>query len=263
MINPGLTRRRLLSLLPAGGLAACAAQPAPTSTQPRAVFRSAARYERVYKIQPGDQIQVTVFHMPELSTTTVVRPDGNASLPLLQDVKLGGLAVPDAAKNIEKLYAPRVNRPDVQLNLLSLRPPSVYVLGEVPRPGPVALREAPTMATALAAAGGTTRTASLEAVALVRLEDDGTLTGTVITPADFGETAFYQATAAVPLQAGDLVIVPESGRSQFVRFIQDYINTPLSAPQSALTVANQFQTLRLISNYIGISTQTLGVSVTK
>jgi polysaccharide export outer membrane protein len=243
--------RRGAALLVLLTLAGCAAQPAPTSVVPQEVYRSSARYEREYVIQPGDQIQVTVFHVPELATTATVRPDGYVSLPIVKDVKLAGLAVPAADRELERLYAPRIVKPDVTVAIASPRPPQVYVLGEVARAGPVALRDAPTLALALASAGGTTRTASLEAVALVRLENDGHLTGTVITPEEAGETAFYQAGAATLLQAGDIVVVPESGRSQFVRFVQDYINTPLTAVANALTPYTQYETIKLVDKVAG------------
>ena len=33
---------------------------------------------------------------------------------------------------------------------------------------------------------------------------------------------------STPIRGGDVIIVPESGRSKFARFVQDFISTPLS-----------------------------------
>jgi polysaccharide export outer membrane protein len=228
----------------------CAAEPAPTTEVSPEVFRSSARYQREYVLQPGDQIQVSVFHAPELATTTVVRPDGYVSLPILKDVKLAGLIVPDADRLLERLYSQRMVKPDVTVAVMTPRQAQVYVLGEVARPGPVALRDASTLSLALANAGGVTRTASLEAVAVVRLEDDGHLTGTVMPTAQSGETAFYQVGATTLLRSGDLVIVPESGRSQFVRFIQDYVNTPANAVTNVLAPYTQYEDVSVLEQIV-------------
>lgn len=232
----------LLALL----LAACAAEPSPPVTLAPEVYRSAQRYVRQYLIQPGDQLEVTVRRAPELTRTVIVRPDGFISLPILRDVTAAGLSVPDLNAALEQAFAQRLNEPEVSVNVLNPRQASVFVLGDVPRPGPVPARDAPTLAIALAAVGGTLRTGSFDNIAIIRLEDDGTLTGTMVPRRNYGETSFYMAMAATPVRAGDLVIVPESGRSQFTRFIADFVNTPLSGVNQVLSPYFQFQTLRLV-----------------
>jgi polysaccharide export outer membrane protein len=228
-------------------LASCAAEPpAPIQLSPE-VVRSSERFTREYVVQPGDQLQVTIFHAPELTSSVTVRPDGYVSLPLVKDVRLAGLSVPDADQELQKLYAARLNNPDVTVSVLNPPQASVYVFGDVPHPGPVPAREAPTLAVALAAAGGTLRTASMDNVAVIRLEDDGVLAGYIISRKNNGETAFYMAMAATPLKTNDIVVVPESGRSQFVRFIQDFINTPLTGVNQIISPIFEYQTIRLVA----------------
>jgi polysaccharide export outer membrane protein len=227
-------------------LASCAAKPGPPLALQPEIVHSRERFSREYVLQPGDQLQLTVFHVPELAQTMIVRPDGYVSVPILKDVKVAGLTVPEVDQDLERRFATRLVAPDVTVSVLNPRQASVYVLGEVGRPGPVPVRDAPTVADALANAGGVTRTAALDNVAVVRLEDDGYLTGTIIPRANSGETAFYTALASVPLKTGDMVVVPESGRSQFVRFITDYINTPLTGINQAMQPYLQYETLKLI-----------------
>lgn len=237
-----LGRRTVLPLL----LASCSADPAPPTTMPAAVVKSSQRYTREYVLQPGDQIEITVFQVPDLSKTVTVRPDGFISLPILKDVRVGDLTVPDLNKELTRLYSERLVKPDVTVNVLNPRAASVFVLGEVQRPGPVPIRDAPTAAYAIAASGGATRTASLDKVAVIRLGSDGVLTGTVIERNYSGDAAFYMALSGMALESGDLVVVPESGRSQFVRFVQDFVNTPLTGVNQALTPYYQFRLLSLI-----------------
>ena len=228
-------------------LASCAAEPsAPIQLSPE-VVRSSERFTREYVVQPGDHLQVTIFHAPELTSSVTVRPDGYVSLPLVKDVRLAGLSVPDADQKLHKLYAVRLNNPDVTVSVLNPPQASVYIFGDVPHPGPVPAREAPTLAVALAAAGGTLRTASMDNVAVIRLENDGVLTGYIISRKNNGETSFYMAMAATPLKTNDIVVVPESGRSQFVRFIQDFINTPLTGVNQIISPIFEYQTIRLVA----------------
>ena len=238
--------RRLSLLLPLL-LAACAAEPSAAVRLEPQVIRSTQRYTREYVLQPGDQIEVTVFHVPELTRQVTLRPDGFVSLPILKDVKLAGLSVPEANQELTRRFGDRLNEPDVTVNVLNPKQASVYVLGEVPKPGPVPIRDAPTLAMALAAAGGTLRSGSFDNVAIIRVEGDGILTGYIIPRKNYGETSFYMAMAATPMKTGDLVVVPESGRSQFVRFVQDFINTPLTGVNQTLTPYFQFETLRLVN----------------
>lgn len=71
-----------------------------------------------------------------------VRPDGFISLPLIGDIQLGGLTVPQASAAIlEKYKAVGVLDIDVTVVLLEVKAPLAYVMGAVLRPGPVVVQE--------------------------------------------------------------------------------------------------------------------------
>jgi polysaccharide export outer membrane protein len=186
-----------------------------------------------------------VFHVPEYTRTVTIRADGYISLPVLGDVQLAGLSVPEADRMLAQRLSARLVDPEVTVNVLNPRPAAVFVLGEVQRPGPVPLRDAPTAALALANNGGILHSAAFDSVAVIHLDTDGTLVGTLINRPQGGETAFYMALSNMKLANGDLVVVPESARSQSVRFIQDFVTTPLSGVNSVLT---PYIELRLLTN---------------
>jgi polysaccharide export outer membrane protein len=226
-------------------LASCAATPPdPIELQPK-IVKSLQQYTKEYVLQPGDQIEVSVYRVPELSKTVIVRPDGYISLPVLKDVKVSGMTVPAVNDLLTQRLAERLVNPDVTVTVANPRAAAVYVMGEVPHPGPVPIRDAPTAALAIASSGGVVRSAALDNVAVIRLTDDGHLTGYVIERPHSGETAFYMAMSTMALEAGDIVVVPESGRSQFVRFVQDYVNTPLTGVNQAVSPYFEFRVIQL------------------
>jgi polysaccharide export outer membrane protein len=214
-----------------------------TPLQPE-VLRSLQRYNTEYVLAPGDQLDVQVFRVPDLSKTVTVRPDGYVTLPSLKDVQVAGLSVPQATEKLTALYAARLVAPDVTVTVANPREASVFVLGEVARPGPVAFRTAPTAAMALAESGGVVRSASMKGVAVVRLDKDGYLTARVVERGRGGKAGFYASLQQIVLQPNDMIIVPESGRSQFTRFVQDFINTPLGGVNQVLSPYFQFRVLR-------------------
>ncbi len=248
MAAKALTRRRLGAVATALPLAATSCNSPATFRKEVStdVVRSLNRYTREYILQPGDQIEVSVFRVPEASRTVTIRSDGHISLPIIREIRAAGQTVPAFTADLERGYATRLIDPDVSVNVLNPRDASVYVLGEVAKPGPVPFRTVATAAQAIATAGGITRTGSQSRVGLVRLDDDGFLVGRAVDFSGVGDTAFFAALQQMILQPGDLIIVPESGRSEFVRAINDFVTTPLGALNLILAPYYQFKLLSLV-----------------
>jgi polysaccharide biosynthesis/export protein len=219
---------------------------APLALKPE-IVKSMERYSKDYVLAPGDQIEVLIYHVPELSRTVTVRPDGYVSLPTLKEVKAAGMTVAELDADLTKRFADRLVNPDVTVTVANPRAANVFVVGEVNKPGPLPARETPSVAIALASSGGVTKAAAKGSVAVIRLTEDGYLTGFVIDNQNSGDSAFYMAMSNMLLQPGDLVVVPESARAQFVRFIQDYVNTPLTGINQLLSPYFQYKILSKVS----------------
>ena len=224
-----MSRQLLLAFLCAAA-AGCAAAPSGPVSLPVApeVYSSQLRYQQVYVVAPGDQLEITVANVPEVSKTLIVRPDGFVSLPKVGELHVSGLSVPEAREAIRARFAERLVEPDVSLNIANPRDETAFVLGEVGRPNAVPLRQAHTVAEAVALVGGPTRAASLKGVALVRLDGSGHIVATMLDNGGGGSTGAWLRMQSTPIRGGDVIIVPESGRSKFARFVQDFISTPLS-----------------------------------
>lgn len=212
------------------------------------VVESAQRYRKEYILAAGDVIDVVVGRTPEVSRTCMIRPDGYISLPILDDVKAAGRTVSELDAALTELLSKRLVEPEVAVIATVVRQPMVYVYGEVGAPQPVALRDATTAAQAIAHAGGLTYSSARNSVAIIRLTEEGRLRAYTITTDVHGQPAPYMALQAMLLQPDDLIVVPESDRSQMVRFIEDYINTPLGGINSLLTPYFQFRLIEEVSN---------------
>ncbi len=168
--------RTLASLLMLAVLSACASgggtlAPPPDPTQ------SAVED---YLIGVDDIVQVTVWRNPELGITAPVRPDGKISVPLIGDVRAGGLTPSAVAADIQEKLADFVRTPQVAVILTELRSHEylsrIRVTGAVRQPVSIPYRQGMTVLDAVLAAGGTTEFAASDRAALYRKNGDDTTT---------------------------------------------------------------------------------------
>src|SRR5277367_2144872 len=89
-----------------------------------------------YILQPNDYLQVTVFQENDLTTSTRISPTGNIVMPLIGNVKVGGLKVVDADNLIcKQLMDGYLTNPQVTITMISFAPRRYSVLGQVQKPG--------------------------------------------------------------------------------------------------------------------------------
>jgi protein involved in polysaccharide export with SLBB domain len=212
-----------------------------------AVLKSALRFQKEYLLVPGDQIEVAVRRAPEVSRTVVIRSDGNISLPLLQDVHAAGSAPRELAADLRRRFAARLVDPEVAVIPTQVRPMMVYVVGDVNSPAAVPFRDAPTAMQAISLAGGLKRSGSAGDVTIIRLGQDGYLRAMMVTPDIGGQPGPYMALRATPLQPDDVVFIPESGRSQVARFLDDFVTRPLGAIAGALGIYVNFRLIEKLN----------------
>lgn len=163
------------SLLAAGGLcgtlAGCASTPV---TSNRASDNAVGgRYSGPqYRIGAEDVLHVAVWENPQLTLDVVVRPDGNISFPLVQDVQAEGLTAVELAKLLHQKLLAYVKEPQVSVIVTQVNAPKIFVIGSVARPGAYPLRSDTSVLQALSLAGGFTQFASPRSIKLVRKVGD-------------------------------------------------------------------------------------------
>ena len=123
-----------------------------------------------YVIGPQDVLDISVWKEPEVSRVVPVRPDGNISLPLLNDVQAAGLTPAQLAAQITNSLKKYVTSPQVTVIVTTINSQRVYILGEVTRPGAFPMLPRMTVLQALSSAGGFTQFAKTKSIFIRRME---------------------------------------------------------------------------------------------
>ena len=121
-----------------------------------------------YRLQPGDELLVTIQDVAQADRSYIIDSSGTISLPLLQEVKVAGLSVREVEDRIAEGFRARelLKNPIISVQPGALRP--FYVIGEVNSPGEINYRQGMTVLSAISAAGGYTYRAQEGQVEVVR-----------------------------------------------------------------------------------------------
>jgi polysaccharide biosynthesis/export protein len=159
----------------------------------------------IYRLGPGDSVYVNVLRFPDLSFQGTIDQQGNMVIPLAGALSFQGLTVEQAREQIRVKLDRYVINPQVDVILIAQRPVQVTVAGEVVKPGFYPL-QAPQLATALVAAGGTTGLADLRSVRIRRTLENGSVLEQDVDL--FSPLRDSQSIPDVRLADGDTVIIP-------------------------------------------------------
>ncbi len=154
-------------------------------------------------IQPGDLLDVRVLGQDQLSAKVRVRPDGQVTLPFLNDLQAAGQTPKALGEIIEKRLKEYVNTPVVTVGVESAAPTPVSVLGEVAKPGKFPFEPGLTVLDALALAGGLTEYGHKDRVYVLRGQPEPTRVRFDVRRLMRGEGRGL----AFTLEPGDVVVV--------------------------------------------------------
>jgi polysaccharide export outer membrane protein len=130
---------------------------------------SAADYQ--YRLGSGDQVQITTFGEPTLSGAFPVSGTGMVSIPLVGEVRAGGLTTVEFAQAVEAaLRDGFLKDPKVSVDVTNYRP--FYILGEVTKPGEYPYTNGLTVLNAVATANGFTYRADTHHVFIKRANEN-------------------------------------------------------------------------------------------
>jgi polysaccharide export outer membrane protein len=156
-----------------------------------------------YVIGVEDELQISVWREPELSTVVVIRPDGMITLPLINDVKAVGLKTEELQNLLVEKLKNYVNEPQVTVIVRAIHSRKVYLIGQVGHQGTFPINGDMTMLELLAAAGGVGTFAKADSIYVLREQN-----GKKIRVPFHYKKAVEGKSENLVLQPGDVVVVP-------------------------------------------------------
>jgi polysaccharide export outer membrane protein len=159
-----------------------------------------------YKIGAQDLLDISVFGLDDLNRTVRVSEDGTITLPLLGEIKVGGLTKTGLEKKLSGLLEEKyLHNPQVTVFIREHQSTRVSVLGAVRNPGLYDLLGRETLMQIISQAGGLTTEAGDEII-IMRQREDGMSNSLKISIDDLFVKG--DATLNVPLQPSDIINVP-------------------------------------------------------
>lgn len=166
-----------------------------------------------YRINPGDELQISVWREDQLQRTVMVLPDGSLSFPLVGRIDGAGRTTREIERTIVDRLASKYvdgNVPDVTVAVSKTSGLQFSVIGKVRSAGIFSPGRYVTVVEALSFAGGIDEFASLDNVVIIRKTDNGTTAlpvrlGSILR----GKSVNEAAVNTLPvIQSGDTIIVP-------------------------------------------------------
>lgn len=170
---------------------------------------SAQASESTYLIGPFDTLRITVSGHPDVSRTSIVRPDGRITIPLAEDVIAANKTPEQLARDLEEELRSTIRDPHVVVDVVEAVGPSaqrIKVIGSVGQMSSLRYREGMTLLDVVIEAGGLSPFAAGNDAVVYRR----TPSGTEDIPVRLGDLVGEgDQTANIAMRPGDVVMIPE------------------------------------------------------
>ncbi|HEV8725260.1 MAG TPA: polysaccharide biosynthesis/export family protein [Candidatus Binatia bacterium] len=190
-----------------------------------------------YRIGPDDLVQITIYNIPEQDARVTPRmimlrvsQQGKIVIPLVGELQVKDMTTREVEGELRIRYAKYIRTPQVGVMITEIRQ-RVSVMGAVQKPGVVELTGPKSVIDVLALAGGVTERAGNQ-VHVYRQDNQGGRQSIVIDlmllANNAGAIGDDKSGVALnsPLQAGDVVNVPQAG----MFFVDGAVGKPGSYP---------------------------------
>ena len=158
-----------------------------------------------YRVGYGDIIGVSVWREADVSVQSVeVRSDGKITVPLVKEVYVLGLTVPEVEAELTRKFRRFINNPVVTVIVRQVNSRKVYLLGGVAQAGEMQLEAGMSVLQCIAKAGGLTDYAKKKKIYVVR-EVGGQRQK---IPYDYKAVIAGEA-EDLQLRPGDMIVIPD------------------------------------------------------
>lgn len=148
-----------------------------------------------YLLGSGDQIEITVYGEPDLTTKVTISKSGIISFPFINDFPVLGLTTKEIENVVYKgLLGDYLIEPQVSVSVTQYRP--FFIHGQVKRPGGYPYQEQLTLDKAIAIAGGLASRASKTNWKISRIEQ--------------GKNIVLEANVATKIKPDDIIKIEQS-----------------------------------------------------
>ena len=167
----------------------------------------------LYRVYPGDEIEIYVWGEERLQRSVKVLPDGTIAFPLVGQLQASGRSLAELEAQVTERLQPeyRGEVPRVTVSVMSSAGTQFSVMGRVNAPGAFTPSRRVNVLEALAMAGGPSEFADLGDVVILRKD------GTSLIPYKVNLSRLFKASLSqknvndaniVVIQPGDTIIVP-------------------------------------------------------
>lgn len=184
-------------------------QPADLIVQDPATVTNPPSYD--YVLGPGDVLDIFIWRNAELNSAGVpIRPDGNISAPLVDEVVAAGRTPKVLAREIEQKLTHFIKNPYVTVIVRQFRgalKDQIRVVGEAVTPSALPYRIRLSLLDVMISVGGLTEFAAGNRAKIIRATENGKVQ-IPVRLADLLRDG--DISANIPMTPGDIVIIPES-----------------------------------------------------
>ena len=193
-----------IDLSPAAADAA-ATVPAEVLAVQRAGPSNPADPDSGYVIGPEDGLDISVWKDDSLKATTLVRPDGGISFPLVGEVMAAGKTAAQLRSELTKRLEKFIPEPFVNVSVVRVASYRFYVIGRVNKPGELVVGRNVDVLQALSLAGGMTPFAEEDGIRIIRKVEGKN----VSIPFDYSRVRKSgDLSQNITLRSGDVLLVP-------------------------------------------------------
>jgi polysaccharide biosynthesis/export protein len=158
-----------------------------------------------YITGPGDVLPVVFWRDKDMSADVLVRPDGNITLPLLNDVAAAGLTPPQLRDRILTEARRYLEDPTPTVVVKEIHSRQVYITGQVEKPGPYSISGPTSVLQLIAMAGGLKEYTDGKNILVTRTEN-GLQAAYTFDYQDLLKRKNFRQN--IELKPGDTVVVP-------------------------------------------------------
>lgn len=159
----------------------------------------------IYRINPGDVLQISIWKEEELQREVRVLPDGSISFPLAGTLSVAGKSVTTIQSELTQKMVAYIADPVVNVSIKDVAGNVVYVIGQVKTPGQFIMYQPMDMMQILSLAGGLTTFAKANDIIILRQSKNGS----EAIEFEYGELEDGEELDKNHLlKSGDVIVVP-------------------------------------------------------